>query len=104
MAQEAVQIIKRAEEEAKNIIISAEKEALNIVETAERNSTISKNQLVEKLKDDYFKAVEKAKNDADNISKENLLKIAEKNNELQKKLIKNKEKAIEKVLKKVLEG
>ena len=67
-------------------------------------TNLSKNELIEKLKVDYSDAIEKAKSDADNISKEKLLKITEKTNELQEKLIKNKEKAIEKVLEKILEG
>ena len=53
MAQEAVGIIKRAEEEAKNIVAAAEKEALNIVETAEKNSILSKNELIEKTERIY---------------------------------------------------
>ncbi len=104
MAQEAVQIIKRAEEEAKNIIVSAEKEAFQIVETAEKDSFESKKELVDALKTDFYNAVEKAKSDAEKISRENLLKVSDKTEKLKKDLLKNKDIAITEVLKKVLEG
>lgn len=104
MAQEAVQIIKRAEEEAKTIVNSAEKDALAIVETAERESAESKRELLEALKTEFNNAVEKVKNEALKVSSENLLKVSNKTDELRKDLLKNKDKAITQVLKKVLEG
>lgn len=104
MAQEAVQIIKRAEEEAKTIIASAEKEALEIVEAAERESADSKKELLEALKTEFNNAVEKAKSEAIRISSENLSRVSNKTEELRKDLFKNKDKAITQVLKKVLEG
>lgn len=104
MAQEAVQIIKRAEEEAKTIIVSAEKEALEIVETAERESADSKKELAETLKTEFSNAVENAKSEALKISSENLSRVSNKTEELRNDLLKNKDKAIAQVLKKVLEG
>lgn len=104
MAQEAVLAIKKAENDANSIIENAEKEALKIVESAEINAKEMINGLKSSLKADYENAVLSAKNKSDAMIKDNILKNQQNARELEKKLLNNKEKAIDEVLKKVLEG
>ena len=104
MAQEAVLTIKNAENDAKSIIDNAHKEALKIVENAGVNAKQMLDDLKCTLKADYENAVFSAKNDSDAMIKDNTLKNQQKAFELEKKLLNNKEKAIDEVLKKVLEG
>lgn len=104
MAQESVLVIKKAEDDAKSIIENAEKEAARIVENAGITAKQTIEDLKSSLKADYENAVLSARDNSDAMIKENLLKNQQNAGELEKKLLNNKEKAIDEVLKKVLEG
>ena len=104
MAQEAVLAIKRAESDANSIIENAEKEAVMIVENAENTAKQMIEDFKNSLKADYETAVLSARCDSDAMTNENVLKNQQNAGDLEKKLLNNKEKAIDEVLKKVLEG
>lgn len=104
MAQEAVLAIKKAESDAKTIIENAEKEALKIVENAEITAKQSIEELKNSLKTDYKNAVLAAGDNSDAMIKENLSKSQQNAEDLEKKLLNNKDKAINEVLNRVLKG
>ncbi len=104
MAQEAVLAIKKAENDAKIIIENAEKEAHEIVKNAEISAVQKIDELKISLKADYENAVLVAWDNSNAIKKENLLKNEQNAEDLEKKLLSNKEKAINEVLKKVIEA
>ena len=104
MAQEAVLIIKKAEEDARSIIENAEKDAAGIIENAQIIAKETIDKLKNSLKDEYEAAIKEARNSKNSKIEENLLKNRKDADDLEKKLLNNKEKAINEVLKKVLEG
>ena len=104
MAQEAVLIIKKAEEDARSIIENAEKDAAGIIENAQIIAKERSDKLKSSLKDEYEAAIKEARNSKNSKIEENLSKNRKDADDLEKKHLNNKEKAITEVLKKVLEG
>lgn len=104
MAQEAINIIKTAEEEAKNIINTSEVESDKIISDAINNQKDTKQRLSAELKEQYDEAIAKAKNAAIEESNKSIFDAQKEADELTTKLMTLKGKAIAPVLERILEG
>ncbi len=104
MARETIRIIKEAEEEARNIVMSAEAEAEEILNSAKIEAEESKKELSVLLERECDQKTREARKRACEISKKKNAKAVERSENLKSDLMKNKEYAIEAVLKKVTEG
>ena len=103
MAKEALDIIKTAEENAKNIVISAHGESEKIINTAIKENEDKLKKLEDELNNEFSIAKAEAYKKAEEKSRENIKTGNDYANELKENLAKNKEKAINAVIKAVLE-
>lgn len=86
MAQEAINLIKKAEEDAKNIIINSELEAQRLISEAENEKKSFIQQLENELDEKYAHAVEEARSQAAQNSEINLKEAEDEAQNLAKQL------------------
>ena len=98
MAQEAINLIKQAEEKARNIITDAESRALNIVSNAKAQAKKIKDDAASSFNDSFIKESESAKNDADNLILNNDKQSEELKKQLYDKFMSDENQTIRRVI------